>query len=369
MLLLALVIAATALTSEYSLFFVAVAIVTSVVMGVDSLRSAGRIALACAIGAALAIPALLPYIRLSAQGTRRPLEQVAQLSATLAGYLVSTSRVDFWWGTRFYTNGLNLFFPGAVALGLTVMGVADSVRAGAEARRRVATLAAIGVAGIVLSLGPAIPIYSVLYSAIVPLQGLRAALRFGYLFLLAVALAAGFGVAALERRLSSRAAACAGSLLLIVVTVEAWHGPVQTTTFDGIPAIYSLLAQIKSPVLLVETPFYPPQAVFENREYVLNATSHWRPVMNGYSGYTPELYRRRATPFWFFPDDVAIRAMRREGATHVMVHLERFGGEAGDVRRALGMRSDVELLADDGRGHMLYALRPPTATRFVPVEP
>ena len=73
-------------------------------------------------------------------------------------------------------------------------------------------------------------------------------------------------------------------------------------------------------VVLAEVPFYPRQAAFENAEYVLNSTAHWRPLMNGYSGYTPASYAEYANTFWYFPRAHAIEAMRRAGVTHVMVH-------------------------------------------------
>jgi hypothetical protein len=50
--------------------------------------------------------------------------------------------------------------------------------------------------------------------------------------------------------------------------------------------------------VLVEVPFYPPEAVFMNAEYVFNSTAHWRPLMNGYSGYTPASYREYSWIFW-----------------------------------------------------------------------
>ena len=96
--------------------------------------------------------------------------------------------------------------------------------------------------------------------------------------------------------------------------------------------------------------------MFENGEYVLNATGYWIPTMNGYSGYTPDAYRRRAAAFWFFPEERAFYAMKNEGVTHVMVHLERFGPEADGVMRTLARRRDVELVAKDDEGHRLYRL-------------
>src|SRR5262249_58464917 len=106
-----------------------------VVVGADTPRGVARVGLSCSLGTVLALPALFPYVRMAAHGTRRPLEQVAQLSATLSGYLVSTSRIDFWWGRHFFTNGLDLFFPGVVAVVLAAVGVADAVRTGGDARR------------------------------------------------------------------------------------------------------------------------------------------------------------------------------------------------------------------------------------------
>jgi hypothetical protein len=124
-----------------------------------------------------------------------------------------------------------------------------------------------------------------------------------------------------------------------------------------VPSIYALLAETSEPVMLVEVPFYPADAVFENGEYVLNATAHWKPVMNGTSGATPMSYRRRAESFWYFPRDWAIAAMKREGATHVMVHLERFGSEAPEVVAALADRRDLQLLGADAQGHRLYRFK------------
>ena len=356
-LLLAIALASVAMTSVYWLFFAGVAVLLIAAAGVRSAGAAGRLALAGAIGGLLALPALLPYLRLGAEGVRRPIEQAAQFSATLGGYLVSTSRIHASWGRHFFTGDVNVFFPGICAIVLAGIGLWDAVRSGGDARRRALMLLAMAVTGIVLSLGPATPVYVVLYRVFVPLQGLRAAARFGFLFLLAVAFLAGFGVAAIERRLRPRALAVSfGLLALAAVTAEAWQGPVRTIPFTGTPRIYGALSNATTPVLLVETPFWPAEVMFENGEYVLNATGYWIPTMNGYSGYTPDAYRRRAAAFWFFPEERAFYAMKNEGVTHVMVHLERFGPEADGVLSALALRTDVELVAKDDEGHRLYRL-------------
>jgi hypothetical protein len=68
---------------------------------------------------------------------------------------------------------------------------------------------------------------------------------------------------------------------------------------------------------------------------VLNATAHWRPIANGYSGFTPMSYRERSKTLWFFPDQEAVDTLLTLGATHAMVHLEKFLDQAPSVILAL----------------------------------
>jgi hypothetical protein len=189
------------------------------------------------------------------------------------------------------------------------------------------------------------------------MQGLRAAARFGNLFLLAMAGLAAFGLAALYPRLPARRAALIAVTLVMVVNIESLRAPIHYTRFKGIPPIYSLLTSEPGRVVLVEVPFYPPQAAFENTRYVLNSTAHWRKLLNGYSGYLPQSYRRNAAQFWFFPEPHAIEAMRRAGATHVMIHPEGFGAGADDMWRTVAASPHLERIAMTPGGPALYRLR------------
>jgi hypothetical protein len=228
----------------------------------------------------------------------------------------------------------------------------------AAARRRVAMLAAIAAAGVLLSLGTRTPVYSWLFHLFPPMQGVRAAARFGNLFLLGMAALAGLGLASLRARWTGRKALVLGAVAVLVVNIESLRAPFHYSQFEGIPAIYSLLAAEPGRVVLVETPFYPPQAVFENAGYVLASTAHWRPLMNGYSGYTPHAYRQYAASFWFFPAEHAIQEMRRAGATHVMVHPRRFHDRAEQVMAQIAASPYLERLAIGRNGeHVLYRLR------------
>jgi hypothetical protein len=352
---LALTIAAVAATSAYWLVF-ACGIVAIVMVASGRLRPAAAIAAATTAGLAIALPVLLPYVRLAASGATRPLELVSQFAAAPVDYLVAVGRVHTWWSVPLSRQGGTNLFPGIVALVLAGAGTWATFREGGPNRRRAIALIAVAIGGVVLSFGPATFVYRWLYEWVPPVRGLRAAARFGFLFLISTALLAGVGVAWIERRIgSARTARLVGVAMLVLVTAETWRGPVTTVPFPGVSSIYRILANdIRTPVVLVEVPFYPAFAAFENGEYVLNSTAHWQPLMNGYSGFTPMSYRRRADAFWYFPADWAIRAIRDAGATHVMVHVARFGSQGPEVVRALEHQSDLRFLARDRDGRLLY---------------
>src|SRR4029453_1776251 len=106
--------------------------------------------------------------------------------------------------------------------------------------RRIIMLIAIGGVGMVLSLGTHTPVYGCLYAIFPPLSSIRAAARFGHLFLLALALPAGMG----GRRLRSgglfgRYATPATLALVTLVNVQAIRAPFHYSRFDVIPNLYS----------------------------------------------------------------------------------------------------------------------------------
>ena len=234
----------------------------------------------------------------------------------------------------------------------------DACEPGAAARRgRVRMLVAIAAAGLLLSLGTRTPVYGWLYAVFPPMQGLRAAARFGNLFLLAMAALAGLGLASLRRdRPRTLALAAAAAAVLAAANLESLRAPFAYRPFTGIPALYRVLAAEPGPVVLAEMPFYPRQAVFENAEYVLNSTAHWRPLMNGYSGYTPESYVQVSDDLWHFPEDRAIAALRRAGVTHVMVHPAKFLRDAELIVEQTRARPELELLGVGNSGLRLYRL-------------
>ena len=362
-LLLALWMTLMAYTSGYLIVFGVVMVAVAVIVRIPEWRDrarvvASRFALAAVTAAILILPVYLPYRRVAReQGMLRSLENVADYSATLKGYLAAAGRIHYsTWSGGFFEDPVDSFFPGFVVIGLAAFCVWIAARRSATSRWRVLMLVAITVTGLVLSLGTRTPVYGWLFYIFPPMQGLRAAARFGNLFLLGMAVLAGLGLAALRARFHPRAAMWLGVVLIAAANLESLRAPFVYKRFEGIQPIYSLLAHEPGRVVLVETPFYPARAAFENAPYVLASTAHWRRLMNGYSGYVPASYREYAASFWFFPEDFAVQAMRRAGVTHVMVHPNLFYGDKEKVMTRVAASPYLERVAIGRGGVALYRL-------------
>jgi hypothetical protein len=325
-----------------------------------------RFALAALVAACAIVPLAIPYQRAATeQRMVRSLREVAEFSATPKGYLAAAGRLHYGtWSAGYFKDPVDSFFPGFIVISLSAVVLIRSVHRRSPldpvTRKRVAMLVAVAAAGAVLSLGLRTPVYGWLYNVFPPMRGLRAAARFGNLFLFGMSALAGLGLAALRARWRSNPAQSRLVLgftvaLVAMANVEALRAPFLYRPFSGIPRLYTLLRS-EPKVVLVEVPFYPRQAVFENAEYVLNSTLHWRPLMNGYSGYVPATYNAVADVFWYFPREYAIDAMRKAGVTHVMVHPRRFGAEGPAVLETLAARPDFELMGVGADGLHLYRL-------------
>jgi hypothetical protein len=317
----------------------------------------GRLALAAALAVTLAAPILVPYWRAHReQGLTRSADEAASFASTPASYLSTPARLHHAaWSHRFYGSRGGSYFPGLVGLGLAVVALAARGAWG-DARRR--TLALVGTAGLLLSLGPATPLYPALHAVFPPMRGLRDPSRFGHLVLLAVALLAAFGLRALRERLPGRRGTLAAVLLLALANAEALCAPIGYVPFEGFSPVYARLAREAPRTALAEFPLHPPDRIYLNAGYVLASTVHWTPLVNGYSGFTPPAFVERAQTLRHFPDEAAIALLRELRVSHVVVHLGRYRSPRRErIEALLASRADFELLETGPDGERLYRLR------------
>jgi hypothetical protein len=329
---LALAFVLQSLTSNYLLTFMTFGMAGAGLsranewLGKGRWRTFGFIALAAVIALVALAPFLLPYVQAKqAQGLSRSLEETSRYAASWQDYFSAVGNIHYrTWSAPFWRGEGAPLFPGFVAIllaGVTCM-------TGIAWRNRAARMwLALGVAGFLLSFGTSLPGYAVLYHVVPLLQGIRASVRFGFLVIAAVAALAGFGLAFLQSRQRARAGALTAAAL-VLVTAEALRIPVGYREPHRTPPVYEFLRS-EADAVLVELPMPEPRNFHENGPFMLHAAVHWRPMLNGYSGFLPRSYVTHYERLRGFPDEASLAYLRELGVTHVAVHADLFAAKWG----------------------------------------
>ena len=325
----------------------------------------GGIGIAAVVAAALALPFLHPWL---SSGLQRPF---GAPGTSLSAYLVNLSWLHSSWGTALYDDARGqAFFPGITALGLAAYAMFTARGETLPQRRRLISYALLGLVGIVLSFGLQTPALGLLHTILPPARAIRAVSRFGYLFLIAIAILAGFGLASLRRRhAGKRWLAAATALLVLAVNVEAFAPPTPASDpFEGISRIYENVRRHQGDTVLLEVPYYGrPRTRSRNAEYMFNSTAHWKPLVNGYASYTPQLHARMGDRLSRFPEVVSLHAIRRLGVTHVMVNGRRYGqGQLESLLEVVDRHPSFRLVKTDKEGRWLYRIFNPSLLRPPP---
>lgn len=339
----------TGLTSIYQLTFTAFAVVAAFVARAAEWRSHARHALTLTgLGISAAVAVLLPvlwqYLAVSRDlHIARSLGDAMASSATWRDYLATAGRLHYAWWSAPFTHGTALF-PGATVVGLAAL----AWRGGDTQRGRRRMLAAVAGLAIAMSLGPRLPTYGWLYDVVPLLQATRVTSRWGGLALAALAGLAGLGLAAWRVKLDDRRGRAVAIAALALVTIEAWRAPMSYTPTPAVPAVYRWIGGLRDAVLL-EYPLFPANQFNLNAPYLLAQTTHFLPIVAGYSGVSSPAYSDRHAAFSRFPDDTSRAAILAAGVTHVVVHVSQLRAGFGDA--ALDSLNGVRWLErayDDG---------------------
>lgn len=310
-----------ALTCGYLLAFVALSLVAAVAvrpsewLGARIRRVVPLLALAGILAIVVLLPFLLPYLRVSrGQGFTRDMGEVAMYSARVTDYLGTGGRLHFalWSHAFFDREGL---FPGVIGAGLTIAALVTGV---GWRDRRARMAVAFGVVAFALSFGPNFPLYEGVTRLFPIMAGIRGASRFGQLFLAAIAILAGFGLARLMASWPRRAVVL-GAVLILGAHVEALRAPINYRPFHGLSPIFDALRDEPAGTLVACYPFPPPREAFHNVDCMLASTRFWKPLVNGYSSFMPESYVRSAAALDAFPEGDTLDYLKTLGVTHVIV--------------------------------------------------
>jgi hypothetical protein len=201
--------------------------------------------------------------------------------------------------------------------------------------------------------------YAFLYEHVPGFEGVRAPARFAMIVALMLAVLGGYGAAVLATGGWRR------GLVLGVALAFLFEGTAVPFLVNGVspsrefntpearlyrparaPAIYRETARHIGGGVLAELPLgytdYDLRAVYYS-------TVHWRPILNGYSGFFPPHYGQLAFALGELPrhPEVSLRALRAAGATHVLVHEGAYlGNEGAETTGALRTLGAAELYRD-----------------------
>jgi hypothetical protein len=297
---------------------------------------------------------LFPYIRLKAEypTIKRHIIDAAMLSATVQDYItvLPTSLISKF---SLFTKAINEkpLYPTVTVLFLAIAGVIIGWK---KNRKIIVLCTTTAVAACVLSFGPYIEIvknfhvirtillpYSYLYRLIPLMQAVRVPARFSIISILCLALLAAIALASLLKNKRNNLLAIP---ILALFLIEIWqvNTPiVSIPIFPTIPKVYEWLQNEQNDLIIVELPFQPPEKMSTSMEeqllktyeetkekdrYALEtyriyfSTFHKKRLLNGYSGFFPQIYHDNAKILSDFPSDESIQMLKNTHVRYMIIH-------------------------------------------------
>jgi hypothetical protein len=278
-------------------------------------RETGRLLAGLALPALLLLPLVEPYLRMrSFQGVEFTLSDVAKFATTPESYAASASVLYRGLSERHLdpVRMRDTLFPGLLPLLLGVSGLAVAPR-----RYKVVALF-VSLVAVLISLGPETALYRALHEHVILFRGIRALGRFAIVPSLALAVLSGLSLSG-----RSRAARLAALGLLLVESRVS----LDFAAYVEPTAAAAWLAGRTGAVA------YLPLGEGDT-EAMLQGIAHFRPLVNGDSGFIPRPYDRLRELLEPGLTEDALRFLRAVGVRHVVSRVEqpltevaRFGEE------------------------------------------
>ncbi len=214
-------------------------------------------------------------------------------------------------------------------------------------------------------------VYGVFYDWMPGFNGLRVPARYGMIVGLFLAVVAGYGALAVERRRRIGVPLLVAACLLILM--DAWVAPIGLSeqwpdvnhqevelprgpipARADFPPVYAFVRTLPAGAPIAEFPFgeYPITL-----RYMYFSTAHWHPLLDGYSGGFPKAYlvTREALRHVLTKPDVAWSALAASDAAYAIVHEGLYLGARGPIVTAWIESHGARPIANFG-GDRVFAL-------------
>ena len=294
---------------------------------------------------------------------------IAHAGAALVTIAARRIVIDFGLFELRMTNVSQLLLRAAVAFAL-VLALSPRARVRTAAFLRDRGFFFVGmVLAVWLSLGPSpqalgrpldmFAPYRLLYDYVPGFEGVRAPARFAMVALFMLSVLGGYGAAVLAgSKWGSRLLCAVAGMFLLegtavpflvngVTPPSGFHAPEARLYRPArAPVIYHEAERVLGDGVLAELPLGYPDFDLRAMYY---STVHWRPILNGYSGFYPPHYGQLAFALGELPrhPELSMKALKAAGATHVLVHEGAYlGNEGAQTSDALRRQGATELYRD-----------------------
>ncbi len=310
---------------------------------------------------------LSPYIRLKAEypAIRRSLEDTGRLSAHLRDYatVLPTSLVANLGIFHVDVNEKPLY-PTLTVFALALLGIFLGWK---KQKKYIIFFSASAFIAFVLSLGPTTQnsAYSLLYKIFPLMQIVRVPARFSIIVILSLAGLAAIGLSRINRKKFF-------IIALVLFLIEVWqiHTPAVTIPVGkDIPAVYRWLATQPDTTIIIELPLRPlwrgismedqltrtyretrDEDVYASETYrIYFSTVHHKRMLNGYSGFFPQIYHDQAGLLDNFPSPQSIAMLERQHVRYILIHAWQYTDKKyPDVQRQLTQYPGIRLIEQFG---------------------
>jgi hypothetical protein len=312
-------------------------------------------ATAVAVAVALAVPLARPYVAAQPVKGERDVHTVMFYSATASDYFRAHPRSALY-GGRLLSDEYpeRALFPGVTPLVLSAVALVPPLGA-----TRLAYLAGLLVT-FDLSRGFNGQSYGYLYERFLPIRGMRVPARVSAILAISLAVLGAFGGRRLVARCrTERGRAIAFAALVIAVATDLSPHLELRKVWPEPPPIYSAIASDTGSVL-AEFPFNSKVPdIIDNIQYMYFSLWHWRPMVNGYSGFSTVNYAQLRHDLADFPGPSALAALKAHGVTHVSVNCAFFVEGCTPLVETLDGRPDFRRISSgewQGSAVRLYKL-------------
>lgn len=217
--------------------------------------------------------------------------------------------------------------------------------------------AGIGLIFVLLSFGPflhlsdevtRVPLlYWLIFNLLPPIRFIRVTGRFATVVFLFIGILAGFGFTKLLKRIHSRKLAIVFTGIVGVLILFEYYPYQNFFHYEDVsstPEIYTQIKNDGSIKALLELPI--DVGPFETTKSIYYAGIHFKPIVNGYSGYEPKDYNFNKHLFEDRLSDIGLIKLKGLGVTHILINP----GYEKEITN-----KDIKLISES-EGYKLYKI-------------